>query len=43
MSYLATDDELGHLAYAVYWRHDPDMGYQKVHSRFIGFSEEALS
>jgi len=43
MTYLSTKDELGHLAYAVYWRRDALVGYQKVHSRFLGFQKEAQS
>lgn len=43
MSYLATDEDLGHLAYAVYWKHDSLMGYQKAFSRFTGFQKEATS
>ncbi|PWQ92325.1 hypothetical protein [Leucothrix pacifica] len=43
MTYLSTKDELGHLAYAVYWQRDALIGYQKVHSRFLGFQKEAQS
>ena len=43
MTYLSSEKDLGHLAYAVYWRRDPMMGFQKVHSRFLGFQKEAQS
>lgn len=40
VTYLGTGESPGKLEYAVYWRHDAAVGYQKAFSRFIGFQQE---
>lgn len=40
VTYLGTGESPGKLKYAVYWRHDSAVGYQKAFSRFIGFQQE---